>query len=275
MSTYRMLADGTKIPLIGLGTWGIGGREQPDDTRDEESIAAMQMAIELGLTHLDTAEYYGAGHCEELVGQAIKNFERTKLFLTTKVWPTHLARRDLMNSVKASLKRLSTNYVDLLLVHWPNSNIPLRETMHTLEECIDKKYTKYIGVSNFSSQLMVEAQSYLKNGWIAVNQTEYSLLDQKPRMELLPVCRHSGVLLVAYRPLGKGMLTQTSNVTIDKLAEKYGKTRGQIAINWLISQEGVVVIPKSTNPVHIMELIGSQGWSMDEQDWESLADAFR
>jgi len=270
-----MLADGTRIPVLGLGTWGIGGREQPDDTRDDEAISAIQMAIDLGLTHIDTAEQYGAGHCEELIGKAIHGVNRKKVFITTKVWPTHLAKKDLIASLYGSLKRLGTDYVDLLLIHWPNPEIPLRETMRTLEECVDKGLTGHIGVSNFSPQLMDEAQSYLKEGWIAVNQVEYSLIDQKPRMELLPVCRKTGVLLIAYRPLGRGILTLPGHTVLDQLAEKYGKTRSQMALNWLISQEGVATIPKSVNPLHLMEIIGAEGWSLDEDDdWDRLANSF-
>jgi len=274
LSVFRVLADGTRIPVLGLGTWGIGGREQPDDTRDDEAISAIQMAIDLGLTHIDTAEYYGAGHCEELVGRAIQGINRRKIFITTKVWPTHLAKKDLRTSLTGSLKRLGTDYVDLLLIHWPNPEIPLRETMRTLEKCVDEGYLSHIGVSNFSPQLMNEAQSYLKERWIAVNQVEYSLVDQKPRMELLPNCRKTGVLLVAYRPLGRGILTQQGHTVLDQLAEKYGKTRSQIALNWLISQEGVITIPKSVNPLHLMEFIGAEGWSFEEDDWDYLANSF-
>src|SRR4030065_14028 len=119
MMEYRELTKGISIPILGLGTWGMGGRETPDKVWDRETITAIRMAVELGLTHIDTAEYYGAGHAEELVGEAIEGWDREKLFITSKVWHNPLHREDLLRSIKASLKRLSVDRVDLYLVHWP------------------------------------------------------------------------------------------------------------------------------------------------------------
>jgi diketogulonate reductase-like aldo/keto reductase len=272
---YRELTKGVSIPILGLGTWGMGGREKPDKARDAETVTAIRMAVELGLTHLDTAEYYGAGHAEELVGEAIEGIDRIKLFITSKVWHNHLRREDLLRSIKASLKRLGVDYVDLYLVHWPNPDIPLKETMDAMEECVREGYTRFIGVSNFSAQLMEEAQSHLKDTKLVANQVQYSLLDQKPRMELLPVCRKIGVSLVAYRPLERGAILQTPNPVMDEIAEAYGKTRVQVALNWLIAQDSVFTIPKSTNPIHLMEFMGALGWRLTPEEWARLAEAYR
>jgi diketogulonate reductase-like aldo/keto reductase len=212
---YREIAPGVEIPVLGFGTWGIGGREQPDYRRDEEEIMAIRLAIELGLTHIDTAEFYGAGHSEELVGQAVEGYERNKIFITTKVWHTHLRKDDVIKSINASLDRLRLDFVDLYLIHWPNLAIPLSETMAAMEECVSKGLTRFIGVSNFSAQLMLEAQKKLKNNKIITNQVEYSLLDQKPSMELLPTCRETGISLVAYRPIGRGNLAKPGNKILD------------------------------------------------------------
>ena len=133
---YREITKGVSIPIIGLGTWGMGGRETPDKVRDSETVTAIRMAIDLGLTHIDTAEFYGAGHAEELVGEAIESIDRNKLFITSKVWQNHLHRDDLLRSMKASLKRLGLDRVDLYLVHWPNPDVPLKETMSAMEEYI-------------------------------------------------------------------------------------------------------------------------------------------
>ena len=274
MSAFRVLADGARVPALGLGTWGFGGREQPDDTRDDESVSAIQTAISLGFTHIDMAAEYGAGHCEELVGRAIQGADRGKLFVTTRVPRGSLSRRDLAASAQASLKRLGVDQLDLLLVGWPNPEVPLRETMRALEECYEEGLTAHIGVSNFSAQLMYEAQGYLRESWIAVNESEFSLLDQKPRMELLPACRKTGVLLVAYRPLGHGILARPGNPFLDGVAERYGKTRSQVALNWVVDQEGVAAVPKSGNPVHLMELAGATGWSLEAADREALAGSF-
>jgi diketogulonate reductase-like aldo/keto reductase len=272
---YREITKGVSIPVLGLGTWGMGGKETPNKARDSETVTAIRMAIELGLTHLDTAEYYGAGHAEELIGEAIEGMDRKTLFITSKVWHNHLRRNDLLNSMRASLKRLGVDQVDLYLVHWPNPDVPLKETMGAMEECIREGFTRFIGVSNFSAQLMQEAQSYLKGTRLIANQVQYSLIDQKPRMELLPACRKMGVSLVAYRPLERGALLETPNSVMDEIAEAHGKTRVQVAINWLISQEGVFTIPKSTNPVHLMEFLGALGWRLTPDEWVQLAAAYR
>jgi len=272
---YGEITKGVSIPILGLGTWGMGGKETPDKVRDSETVTAIRMAVELGLTHIDTAEYYGAGHAEELVGEAIEGTDRKKLFITSKVWHNHLHRDDLLRSMKASLGRLGIDQVDLYLVHWPHLEVPLKETMGAMEECVREGYTRFIGVSNFSAQLMEEAQGYLRDNRLVANQVQYSLLDQKPRMELLPACRKMGVSLVAYRPLERGAILQAPNSVMDEIAKTRGKSRVQVALNWLIAQDGVFTIPKSTNPVHIMEFLGALGWRLTPDEWARLAQAYR
>ena len=275
MMEFREIAKGVNIPILGLGTWGMGGRETPDKARDSDTVTAIRMAVELGLTHIDTAEYYGAGHAEELVGEAIDGMDREKLFITTKVWHDHLHRDDLLRSMRASLKRLGSDYVDLYLVHWPNPDVPLKETMGAMEECLREGHTRFIGVSNFSAQLMQEAQRNLRASKLVANQVQYSLIDQKPRMELLSTCRKMGVSLIAYRPLERGAILQTPNPEMDEIAKAHGKTRVQVALNWLIAQENVFTIPKSTNPIHIMEFLGALGWRLTPEEWSRLAEAYR
>jgi diketogulonate reductase-like aldo/keto reductase len=274
VNDVREISPGVEVPVLGLGTWGMGGRQIEDHRWDDETIMAIKMAIDLGMTHLDTAEYYGAGHCEELVGQAIEPYFREDLFITTKVWHSNLHYEDLLNSMKQSLKRLNLDYVDLYLVHWPNPGIPLRETMRAMEQCVTEGYTRFIGVSNFSVQLMEESQSHLSDIKLVANQVEYSLLDQKPKMELLPYLRKNDSTLISYRPLGRGALTKTGYNTLDELAERYQKSRAQIALNWLINQENVITIPKSINPIHLLENIGALGWKLSLDDELSLADSF-
>jgi len=271
---YHEIAPGVKIPVLGLGTWGMGGRQIEDHRWDDEHITAIRMAIELGLTHIDTAEYYGAGHAEELVGEAAEPYERSSLFITTKVWRTNLRSRDFLNSVKRSLKRLGMDYVDLLLVHWPNPEIPLRETMAALERCAKEGYTRHIGVSNFSWELMLEAQGHLRDSHLVANQVEYSLVDQKPKVSLLPYMQQEGATLIAYSPLGKGALSRPGNRVLDEVAERYKKTQAQVALNWLITQGNVVAIPKSSNPVHLLDIMGAVGWRLNLADTLTLADAF-
>jgi diketogulonate reductase-like aldo/keto reductase len=252
----------------------MGGRQIEDHRWDDEQVTAIRMAIELGFTHIDTAEYYGAGHAEELVGEAAEHYERSSLFITTKVWWTNLRRGDFLNSVRGSLRRLNMDYVDLLLVHWPNPEIPLRETMAALESCSEEGYTRHIGVSNFSWGLMLEAQGYLKDSSLVANQVEYSLVDQKPKISLLPYMQREGKTLIAYSPLGRGILARPGSRVLDEVAERYDKTRTQVALNWLVTQENVVAIPKSSNPVHLLDIAGAVGWRLKLDDAITLADAF-
>jgi diketogulonate reductase-like aldo/keto reductase len=271
---YHEIAPGVEIPKIGLGTWGMGGRQIEDRRWDEETLIAIRMAIDLGLTHIDTAEYYGAGHSEELVGEAIEPYPRDSLFITTKVWQTNLHYDDLIKSMKASLRRLKQDYVDLYLIHWPNYQIPLKETIQALEHCASQGYTKYIGVSNFSVSLIQEAQSYLRENYLVANQAELSLLEQKPRKNLLPYLQETNRTLIAYRPLGKGTLSNLDNKVLSDIATKYDKSKTQVALNWVISHENVVTIPKSSNPIHLMEFMDAVGWKLNIEDMMELTNSF-
>jgi len=271
---YKELAEGVRIPVIGLGTWGMGGGRTPDSSNDEEDIAAMRAGIDLGMTHIDTAEMYGSGHAEELVGEAIEPYDRRTLFITTKVWRTHLRYDDLVSSMEASLGRLGVDHVDLYLIHWPNPEVPLRETMRALEHCVDEGYTRFIGVSNFPAPLVGEAQTHLKDHRLVADQVEYNLVEQSPRKELLPHCREHGVTLIAYTPLAKGRLAKPGNTVLDSIAEKHGKTQSQVALNWLISQEKVVAIPKASRIEHLKDNAGSTGWRLIEEDFKRLSEAF-
>lgn len=271
---FHEIASGIEVPVLGLGTWGMGGRQIEDHRWDEETIMAIRMAIDLGMTHIDTAEYYGAGHAEELVGLAIEPYYREDLFITTKVWRTNLQYADLLKSIEKSLKRLNLDYVDLYLVHWPNPSIPLKDTMRAMEKCVEQGYTKLIGVSNFNTQLMKEAQIHLEETKLVANQVEYSLLDQKPKINLLPHMIENNATLISYRPIARGALTRPGYKILDDLAEKYQKSRAQIALNWIINQKNVITIPKSSNPVHLLDNVGALGWKLAIDDELTLTDSF-
>jgi len=271
---YRKITGDVRIPVLGLGTWGMGGRQSPNRSRDREEVAALRLGIELGMTHIDTAEYYGAGHAEELVGVAVEPYDRDDLFITTKVWRNHLRYDDLISAMKASLRRLDLEYVDLYLVHWPNPGIPLEETMRALEHCAEEGYTRLTGVSNFPATLLAEARSHLREHRLVADQVMYSLAEQGPRAQLLPFCHENDVTLIAYTPLAKGRLARPGNAVLDELAEKYGRTQAQVSLNWLISQENVVAIPKASNPTHLRDNVGAIGWKLSEEDHRRLTNSF-
>ncbi len=265
---YETLFDGRKIPVLGLGTWNIGGGLTPDYSRDDESVESIRMAISMGYTHIDTAQMYGDGHTEELVGRAIKPFRREELFITTKVWSNNLRYRDVLEKLEGSLRRLGTEYVDLYLIHWPNPSVPLEETFRAFNDLVGEGKIRYSGVSNFEIVQLKEAQR-LSVVPIANNQVEYNLLNREPeRTGMLEYCRKEGILITAYEPLGKGALL--SDLSIKKVARKYGISPAQVAIYWLLQKPGVITIPKSVNEMHLRENLSVFDLSISREDMEFL-----
>jgi diketogulonate reductase-like aldo/keto reductase len=264
-----------------LGTWEIGGRMSRDTSYDAEGIAAIRGAIELGYNHIDTAEMYGAGHSEELVGLAIKDFKRESLFITTKVLPEHLRYNDCIKAAEGSLKRLKTDYIDLYLIHIPNPEIPIEETMKAMDLLVRQKKIRFIGVSNFSVKQLKEAQRCTENK-IVNNQIEYNLLTRHSGMynvniesEIVPFCQENEIIITAWKPLVKGILFRERNKLLEELALKYNKTLAQIAINWLISKKNIITIPKSTNTEHLKENLGALGWKLEQEYIKRLDEDFR
>ena len=252
-----------------------------DTSRDAEAITAIKKAIELGYTHIDTAEMYGGGHSEELVGLAINDFDRDSLFITTKVLPEHLRYKDVIRSAEGSLKRLKTDHIDLYLIHIPNPKIPIKETMQAMDYLVEQKKVRFIGVSNFSVAQLKEAGGSTENK-IVNNQIEYNLLTRRSGMynvniesEIIPYCQENDIIITAWKPLVKGRLFQEKNKLLEELATKYNKTLSQIAINWLISKKNIITIPKSTNTRHLKENLGALGWKLDEEDMKRLDEEFR
>ena len=277
---FKKLTDNITIPVIGLGTWTIGGGDEADTTYDDEDISAIRTAIKLGITHIDTAEAYALGHTEELIGRAIGGFDRKNLFITSKVSPEHLSYDDLLASAKGSLQRLDTDYIDLYLIHAPNPDISIQETMKAMDSLVEQKLIRCMGVSNFPVEQIREAQKYTKNKIVA-NQIEYNLLvrdkgrvTENMESKIIPYCQENNILIIAWRPLAKGKLAKPGFKILDELAEKYHKTQAQIAINWLISKKGIVAIAKSTKVEHLEKNLGAIGWKLRQEDINRLNDEF-
>lgn len=265
---FATLSSGEKIPALGLGTWRMGGGLTADRSNDQKYVEAIRYAIKRGITHIDTAEIYGAGHTEEIVGKAIKNFDRKKLFLTTKVSPQHLfLPSQIKRSCQNSLKRLGTDYIDLYLIHWPNPLAPMKAVMRTLDELAEDGKVRHIGVSNFSVRQLQNAQKYAKHK-IVTNQVHYSLLHRDPEDGLLEFCQKEGVILTAYSPLEQAELINRRFAALESVAQKYHKTPIQVALHWLIEKPNVIAIPKASSKPHIDELLGSLGWKLKKADQE-------
>ena len=242
-----------------------------DDKKDIETI---QNAVSMGITHIDTAENYAEGHTETLVGQALKGYDRKKLFIVTKVDTDHLGYDDVLRACENSLKRLQMTHVDLYLIHQPSGTIPLAETMSAMDKLVQEGLARHIGVSNFTTERLRQAQSLTQNK-LVVNQVYYNLVAREPEKEgLLQYCQENDVFLEAYRPLEKGMLLAQPPAIFQKLATKYGKSPAQIALNWLISQNNVITISKTSTIEHLRENLGAVGWQMEQEDIEYLLKHF-
>jgi len=253
---------------------GIGGFSAPDYKYDEMAIRALRRGIELGITLIDTAEMYGGGHSEEVVGMAIKGL-REKVFIATKVWYTNLRYDDVLRSAEKSLRRLQIDTIDLYQVHWPNPHIPLSETMRAMERLVLDGKVRFIGVSNFSVKLMEEARAALSKIDIVSNQVEYSLLSREVEDDILPYCEKENITLIAYSPLGRGnILNDPRSRILREVAKKYNKTLVQVALNWLIAKKPVVAIPKAINLSHVEENVNAAGWRLSDEDLELLSRVF-
>jgi diketogulonate reductase-like aldo/keto reductase len=271
----KKLNNGFELPVFGFGTWSMGGRDVLDPANDDAAdIKAIKTAIELGITHIDTAEFYSEGHAEELVSQAIKSFDRSRLIITTKVSPMHLHYSDLVNSAQQSLKRLKTEYIDVYLIHNPNPYIDIKESMEALDFLLEKKIIRFIGLSNFSVELFRKAQLCTSN-IISCNHLHYNLKHRGPLNDgSVKYAQDNDIMVVAWRPLQKGLFSKEKTQIVQDISLKYGKTANQVAINWLISQKNVVTISKSRNIAHLNENLGALGWKMENTDIDILTNSF-
>ncbi|MDE1851597.1 MAG: aldo/keto reductase [Candidatus Micrarchaeota archaeon] len=246
------------IPELGMGTWKLG--QDP-----EKELAALKEGFSLGMRFVDTAEMY---HTEDIVGRAL-NGEK-EVFVATKVSPSHFAYDDVIKSCNASLEKLGIKTIDLYQLHWPNPRVPIAETMKAMEKLVEDGKIRYIGVSNFSVDEMKAAQDSLKRNEIVSNQVEYSVLVRDVEDGLLDYCQKEKVTVIAYSPLAMGRLydAKYSRVCgmLEEIGKKYGKSVAQIALNWLLSKENVVAIPKAGNPKHMAENAAASGFEMSKED---------
>lgn len=233
---HTIHAHGAEIPALGFGTY------QMDDDAAEEGV---RDALQIGYRHIDTAQIY---RNEAGVGRAIEAspVARTDIFLTTKVWPSSFGASALPASVDESLRRLRTDYVDLLLLHWPKfDRASMKETMEALNEVHETGKARHIGVSNFTTDLLSQARA-ASDAPLVANQVEYHpFLRQTP---VLKAVREAGMTLTAYSPLAKGQVV--GNATLAEIGRRHGKTEAQVSLRWLQQQEAVNAIPKAASPEH-------------------------
>jgi diketogulonate reductase-like aldo/keto reductase len=262
---------GVELPVIGQGTW-----DMPENgPRLEEAKRAIRRGIELGMTHLDSAEMYGSGRVEELVGETIRGIARERLFITTKVMPSNASYEGTLAAAERSLRRLRCNYLDLYLLHWPGSH-PLENTMRALEALVEQGKTRFIGVSNFDAAEMVEAASYLRTIPLACNQVLYHLCERGVEHQVIPVARQHGIAIVAYTPFGRGSFLRASarRTVLDGIARKLGATPRQVALAFLTRGANVFTIPKAARVEHVEENAAAAALVLDPSDVAEIDAAF-
>ncbi|TXT53791.1 MAG: hypothetical protein BAJALOKI2v1_860005 [Promethearchaeota archaeon] len=246
---------GEKIPIIGQGTWGIK-RFFKSSKYYAQWKDSLRKGIELGMTHLDTAEYYGFGKSEKIVGEIIKEYDRDDLFITSKLFPIHLFKRTMKKAAAKSLERLGIDYFDLYIIHWPSPFESIKKQMEVLEELVKEGKTRYIGVSNFSVKQFKKAMKHLKREELVNNQVRANLTSQKHIAKSLPYYQDKNITMTAYSPLAhrgytdlKGDLKENLNT----VAENHNATIQQIALAWLINHKNVITIPKAFHIDHVQE----------------------
>ncbi|MFJ5761605.1 aldo/keto reductase [Neobacillus sp. NPDC093182] len=254
---YRSLGTtNEKIPLIGQGTWTYG--ENKSEALEE--IKALSYGIENGLTLIDTAEEYAKGGAERIVAEVIKDC-REDIFLTTKVSAKNCSYKGVIEAAERSLERLNTNYIDLYLQHWPSKEHEVEETMRAMTYLVENGLVKYIGVSNFTPELMMEAQNVIGHHVLSCNQVGYHLNDRRVENDVIPYCQKNEVTVMGYSPFGyapqffggAGFPEQGTKgrQVLDEIGGKYGATAYQVALNWILRHEGLITIPKAKNIAHI------------------------
>ena len=263
---YEELPNGTQAPALGLGTWRMGERA---DQRTQE-VKALQHGIDLGLTLIDTAEMYGEGGAEEVVGEAIAG-RRDGLFLVSKVYPHNASRQGAVAACERSLKRLGVETVDLYLLHW-RGGIPLAETLEAFERLKSDGKIVAWGVSNFDTADMAELWALDGGSACATNQVLYHLGERGIEWELIPRCRERRVPIMAYSPLGQGeVLVEPA---VEDIAGKHGVAPATVALAWVLRQDGMIAIPKAANLDHVKANAAALGLALDPADLETLDATF-
>jgi diketogulonate reductase-like aldo/keto reductase len=240
------LRSGAAMPVLGLGTWRMGERRD----RREREIVALRAGIEFGVTLIDTAEMYGEGEAEKIVGEAIQG-QRDRMFLVSKVYPHNASRKGTPAACARSLRRLGLDHIDLYLLHWRGEH-PLADTCEAMRTLVDDGRIRHWGVSNFDTDDMEEVAAVCGDVVDCVaNQVYFSLSERGPEFSLLPWQRERKMPLMAYSPIDQGALATDAGLA--KLAQRLSATPAQLALAWLLSRPGVVAIPKAVRESHQRE----------------------
>lgn len=270
MKTKPFGTTGVEVPAIGQGTWDI----PESGARKTEAVRALRRGIELGMTHIDTAEMYGAGAAERIVGEAVQGIARDRLFIASKVLPSNGSYAKTIQACERSLRNLRMDYVDLYMLHWP-SDVPLEETMRALAELVRSGKVRFAGISNFDAGGMLEAKDLLGGIPLACDQVLYHLRERGIEHELIAQAEQAGVAVVAYTPFGRGAFARAAGMrTLESIARKHGATVRQVILAWITRWPNVFTIPKAATVAHVEENAGAADVVLDAHDLSAIDEAF-
>jgi diketogulonate reductase-like aldo/keto reductase len=260
------LPSGEVVPVLGQGTWQLG--DHPG--RREEELKVLRLGLDLGMTLIDTAEMYGDGAAEELVGEAIAG-RRNKVFLVSKVLPEHATRRGTIAACERSLTRLNTDHLDLYLLHW-RGEIALEETLAGFDALMRAGKIRRWGVSNFDVSDMEELVGLRGGSAVMTDQVLYNLMRRGIEFDLRPWCRERRIPIMAYSPVEQGLLA--ANSKLQDIVARHDATPAQVALAWIVRQEGIIAIPKAGTPEHVRENRAALDIVLDEKDLVELDRVF-
>jgi myo-inositol catabolism protein IolS len=302
MDHTRLGKKGPKISVIGLGAWQADNVSWGKEVNEKDSIEAIKRSLELGVNFVDTAELYGRGHSEEIVGRAIKGFNRDEIVVASKVSGKHLRYQDVMRACKGSLGRLGLKKIDVYQVHWPDpwEQVHMRHTIKAMEDLYKQGKIGAVGVSNFAVRDLKEARSLLSSTDIVSNQVRCNILQQEVKEEVLHYCRKEGISVIAWSPLAQGVLTgkytvkkkpidevrsenklfkdsnlrQASKIVavLRDIAASRNKAISQVALNWLITQLTVIPIPGAKDSKQAEQNAGAAGWKLATKEAGQIAE---
>lgn len=288
-----------QISQIGLGTWQFGtkGWGFGTDFDKKAAISIVHKALELGVNLIDTAEVYGGGKSEIIIGEALKGYEREDLVIVSKFLPVTIRPSAVKRSLGKSLKRLNTDYLDIYLIHWPNPFLPLGRTLKYMEEMVDEGLIRHIGISNFGLNRFRKAQNKMISHRIEVNQLNYSMTKSNVKRKFLPYAQENRITVMAYSPLAQGFLTGKYNAEnspkgirranrifrkknferaeplftlLNSISEEHGVTMAQVAINWLIQDKPVVAIPGAKNLQQLKSNVQAGNFQLTTKNLDQL-----
>lgn len=305
MNFTQLGKDGPKVSVIGIGTWQVGDISWGKDVSEANSIDAIKRAHELGVNFIDTAEVYGDGRSEKIVGSAIRELVRDEIVVATKVSGKHLRYEDVINACEGSLKRLKLKEIDLYQVHWPDpfEQVPLSHTMKAMEKLYKQGKIRAVGVCNFAVRDLKEATSILSHAQIVSNQVRVNMLQHDSNEEVLGYCKSEGISVIAWSPLGQGALTgkyqpekkpsdemrsdnalfKDSNfqqiqkliLILRDIANGRNKTVPQIVLNWLITRLNVIPIPGAKSAQQAEQNAGAVSWKLAKQEFDLIEEVLK